>query len=285
MTSGVLDINCSDISSCNIRNHLSSRMYLNQDEDNTNQEAVKNERLDTLLKQIHVFGGDVMGSQQSRTLLRVKIHSLIYNIDLPSIFITIKPGDVHHPIAIYFTGVNQNLDKILADEYPSRYDRAQLVAIHPVAIAKFFDKLIQTIINTLLIDYYGIVENQGRESFHLHMLLWMNHNMTPPQLRSRIKDENCRNNIISYLEDIIKEDLDCINPVFEHLISVSKSGLDETIYIDNRIMADAFDEEIKNKYLSTSDLEQQVEIIIENSPYVLVRQVFDKNATRLKKAI
>ncbi|CAF1204141.1 unnamed protein product [Rotaria sordida] len=62
-----------------------------------------------------------------------------------------------------------------------------------------------------------------------------------------------------------------------------ESGLDETIYIDNRIMADAFDEEIKNKYLAASDLGQEAEIIIENNRYLLMHQAFDKTATRLKK--
>ncbi|CAF3443870.1 unnamed protein product [Rotaria sp. Silwood1] len=138
---------------------------------------------------------------------------------------------------MYLAGVNLKLDKILADEYPSRYDHAQLVATHPVAITKFFDKLIQTIIDTLIvggvlgpaISYYGTVENQGRGSLHPHVLLWLNHNMTPSQLRSRIKDENFRKNIISYLENIIKEDLSWINPAFEHLISVS-SDMESTIF-------------------------------------------------------
>ncbi|CAF1083672.1 unnamed protein product [Rotaria sp. Silwood1] len=53
--------------------------------------------------------------------------------------------------------------------------------------------------------------------------------MTPSQLRSRIKDENFCKNIISYLENIIKEDLSWINPAFEHLISVS-SDMESTIF-------------------------------------------------------
>ena len=41
-----------------------------------------------------------MGSHQSRSLLRFEIHSLIYSIGLPSIFLTINPADIHHPVGI-----------------------------------------------------------------------------------------------------------------------------------------------------------------------------------------
>ncbi|CAF4588032.1 unnamed protein product, partial [Didymodactylos carnosus] len=36
--------------------------------------------------------------------------------------------------------------------------------------------------------HYGTVETQGRGSLHLHILLWLDHNMTPSQLKENIKD-------------------------------------------------------------------------------------------------
>lgn len=60
-------------------------------------------------------------------------------------------------------------------------------------------------------SYYGTVENQGRGSLHLHMLLWLNSSPSPSQLRQYIKNEKYRQRMIEYLEDIIKEDLSWIN--------------------------------------------------------------------------
>jgi hypothetical protein len=55
-------------------------------------------RLNILLKQLRTVGGNVMGSQQSRALLRYDIHALIYSLGLPSVFITINPADINHPV-------------------------------------------------------------------------------------------------------------------------------------------------------------------------------------------
>ena len=44
------------------------------------------------------------------------------------------------------------------------------------------------------------------------MLIWLDHNMTPSVLRKRVEDAEFRENLIRYLEDIIKEDLSWINP-------------------------------------------------------------------------
>ena len=55
--------------------------------------------------------------------------------------------------------------------------------------------------------YYGTVENQGRGSLHLHMLIWLDHKMTPGVLRNNVRDATFRKDLIGYLEDIVKEDL------------------------------------------------------------------------------
>ena len=55
--------------------------------------------------------------------------------------------------------------------------------------------------------YFGTVENQGRGSLHLHMLMWLDHELTPAQLKESVQNEEFRNGLLSYLEDIIKQDL------------------------------------------------------------------------------
>lgn len=69
-------------------------------EDKTYQSA-KHEKVDLLLKQIRTIGGKVMGSHQSRALLRVEIHSLIYALGLPNLFMTINPADINHPVCVW----------------------------------------------------------------------------------------------------------------------------------------------------------------------------------------
>jgi hypothetical protein len=89
------------------------------------------------------------------------------------------------------------------------------VASHPVATARFFNVLISSILDSLIKKgvlgpikaYFGTVENQGRGSLHLHILLWLDHDITPTQMKQNIQNEDFRNSLINYLEDIVKEDL------------------------------------------------------------------------------
>ena len=100
--------------------------------------STSNSALQNLLNHIKTVGGWVMGSAYSRTALRTRIHTLIYNQGLPSIFLTVNPVDIHSPAALYFAGVKLNLDSIQIEQLMTTYKRAEIVAAHPVATAKFF---------------------------------------------------------------------------------------------------------------------------------------------------
>ncbi|CAF2508977.1 unnamed protein product [Rotaria sp. Silwood2] len=78
----------------------------------TYSSAESNSTLNKLLEHIKTIGGRVMGSAYSRTALRTRIYALIYNQGLRSIFLTINPADIHSPVALYFAGVELNLDNI-----------------------------------------------------------------------------------------------------------------------------------------------------------------------------
>ena len=56
--------------------------------------------------------------------------------------------------------------------------------------------------------YFGTVQNQDRGSLHLHLLIWLNHGSTPAQLKENIQNKDFRENLLKYLEDVVKEDLD-----------------------------------------------------------------------------
>jgi hypothetical protein len=185
-----------------------------------------NSALNKLLQHIKTIGGRVMGSAYSRTALRTKIHALIYNQSLPHIFLTLNPADIHSPVALYFAGVKLDLDNIQINQLMDTYKRAEIIASHPVATAKFFHLLITNILNTMIVGgvlgpvkaYFGTVESQGRGSLHLHLLIWLDHDMKPADMKEKIQNADFREKLKAYLEDIIKEDLDDFkdNHVFEN---------------------------------------------------------------------
>ena len=121
-------------------------------------------------------------------------------------------------MALYFAGVKLNLDNIQIEQLMTTYKRAEIVAVHPVATVKFFHVLITNILETMIVGgvlgpikaYFGTVENQGRGSHHLHLLIWLDHDLKPSDLKERIQNTEFRKRLKAYLEDtcIIKEDLD-----------------------------------------------------------------------------
>ncbi|CAF3984286.1 unnamed protein product [Rotaria sordida] len=186
-----------------------------------------NNALNKLVNHIKTIGGRVMGSAYSRMALRTRIHALIYNQGLPSIFLTINPADIHSPVALYFAGVKLDLNNIQTEQLMDTYRRAEIIASHPIATAKFFRVLITNILDTMIIGgvlgpvkaYFGTVESQGRGSLHLHLLIWLDHNMKPADMKQKIQNADFREKLKAYLEDIIKEDLDEFKDkqVFENL--------------------------------------------------------------------
>ena len=176
------------------------------------------ERINILMKHVKVVSGHVMGSAHSRSTLRTKIYSLYFNLGLPSLFLTINSADIHSPVAFFFASVDLDLDKVMPEVLGTSFERAKIIATHPVATAKFFHCLIKSILKFFVIGgvlgptkaYFGIVENQGRGSLHLHLLIWLNHEFTPTQLKENVQNQGFRENLLKYLEDIIKEDLDLL---------------------------------------------------------------------------
>ena len=154
-----------------------------------------------------------MSSAYSRTALRTRIHALIFNQGLPSIFLTLNPADIHSHVALYFADVSLNLDKIEYDQLMDTYKRAEIIASHPVATAKFFHLLITNILDTLIMGdvlgpikaYFGTVESQGRGSLHLHLLIWLDHDMKPADMKEKLQDATFRNNLKAYLKTLLKK--------------------------------------------------------------------------------
>jgi hypothetical protein len=81
----------------------------------------------------------------------------------------------------------------------SAKERAMFVATHPAAAAQFFDIMISNFLDIILgygkpgpglfgscEAYYGMVEAQGRGTLHCHLLIWLEGNPSPQNLRDKL---------------------------------------------------------------------------------------------------
>jgi len=174
-----------------------------------------------LLNDLDFVGSKVNGSVTQKKYMRNEIWSMISYLGAPSWFITFSPVDVKHPLSIYYASTDELFRPDLS-LFPS--DKAYgLICENPVAGARFFNFIVKAFIKHILgIDadhdgifgktsgYYGTVEQQGRLTLHLHMLLWIIAALTPQEIRERLlsEDSEFRKELIQYLEDVMSGEFD-----------------------------------------------------------------------------
>ncbi|KAF7964763.1 hypothetical protein HWV62_3250 [Athelia sp. TMB] len=166
-----------------------------------------------VLSDLDHVGGHVQGSLTSKKYMRSEIWSLISYLGAPSWFITFAPADVRHPICLYYA----NTKETFSPEMPASDVCDRLIANNPVAGARFFHFVVQLFIKHVLgVDqnhdglygetagYYGTVEQQGRLTLHLHLLLWIKGSPTPQEIRDKIIDPNSdfQRRMVEYLESL-----------------------------------------------------------------------------------
>ena len=147
--------------------------------------------------------------------MRNEIWSTIAYASAPTWFITFAPADVKHPLALYFA----DTDQTLVPEFRDKDERMKLIANNPVAGARFFKVVVDLFIKHVLgvglnragiygetAGYYGTVEQQGRLTLHLHMLLWIKNALTPQEIRDRIMNptSDFQRAMVEYLESAHK---------------------------------------------------------------------------------
>ena len=153
----------------------------------------------------------VDGSLTSKKYMRSEIWSLMAYYGAPSWYITLSPADVKHPLCLYFA---DSQEKFSLDLRP--YDeRIRMIARNPVAGARFFHFMVELFIKHILgvgtdhpgvygntSAYYGTVEQQGRLTLHLHLLLWIKGCLSPQEIRDRLldPDSDFKTCLIDYLE-------------------------------------------------------------------------------------
>ena len=165
----------------------------------------------TVLDNLDVIGGSVKGSITSKKRMRNEIWSLVAFKGAPSWFITFSPADNKHPICLYYA------DKDIHFKHNLRTlsERDLLVLSNPVAAARFFDYMVRMVIKHVLgvgelhpglygktSAYYGTVEQQGRLTLHMHMMLWIEGALSPQKIRERLmsRDSDFEQALKSYLE-------------------------------------------------------------------------------------
>lgn len=168
-----------------------------------------------VLDDLDHVGGHVKGSLTTKKYMRNEIWSLISFLGAPSWFITLSPADNRHPICIYFADTGERFSPMLR----SSDERNRLVASNPVAAAHFFDLIVRSFIKNVLgvkhnhpglygetSGYYGTVEQQGRLTLHLHLLLWIDGALSPQEIRDRLMadDSSFQKDLIEYLEGVHK---------------------------------------------------------------------------------
>ena len=165
-----------------------------------------------LIKDLDAISGKMHGSTTSKKYMRSEIWSLINFLGAPSWYITLSPADIQHPICLYYSGTDEEFKPKIVP-----YDeRMRSVCRNPVAGARFFNFMVETFIEDVLgveashhrglygdtAGYYGTVEQQGRLTLHLHMLLWIKGYLNPQELRDKImnNDEAWKHRLYEYLE-------------------------------------------------------------------------------------
>ena len=166
-----------------------------------------------VLKDLDHIGGQVKGSVTSKKYMRNEIWSLISYFGAPSWFITFSPADSKHPICLYFADTKEKFSPVLREDN----ERFRLVAKNPVASARFFHFMCEMFIKHVLgvgqkhsgiygntDAYYGTVEQQGRLTLHLHLLLWIKGALSPQEIRDKIMDptSDFQQKMVEYLESV-----------------------------------------------------------------------------------
>jgi len=164
-----------------------------------------------VLEDLDHVGGNVQGSLTSKKYMRNEIWSLVAFKGAPSWFITFSPADSRHLLCLYLA--DRNI--YFKPELKTAKERDLLVLSNPVAAARFFDHMVDMFIKHVLNfgsegdglygrtgAYYGTVEQQGRLTLHLHLMLWIEGALSPQEIRDRIMgaDTAFQKSLVDYLE-------------------------------------------------------------------------------------
>ena len=192
-------------------NSVNSLIERLANDDSGKAETEEEKKCYQIIRDLDHVQGKVKGSVTNKKWMRNEIWSLINHCGAPFWYITLSPADVKHPICIYYASRQERFQPDLKDYE----ERLRLICNNPVAGARFFHLVVNIFIKHVLgvngkhrglygkiKAYYGTVEQQGRLTLHLHMLLWIMGNLTPQEMKERILDpkSDFQKKIIDWIE-------------------------------------------------------------------------------------
>ena len=164
-----------------------------------------------VLEDVDHVSGNVQGSLTSKKYMRNEIWSLVSFKGAPSWFLTFSPADSRHPLCLYYA----DRKEAFSPELRTSKERDLLVLANPVAAARFFHHMVNMFIKHVLNygedrdglygktgAYYGTVEQQGRLTLHMHMMIWIEGVLSPQEIRDRVmkSDSDFQESLVAYLE-------------------------------------------------------------------------------------
>lgn len=185
--------------------------------------SVSDPRLRLLNKLVFGCGTKVMGSNESRSVYRQDIWATTVWKGPQNLWVTINPPDGHDPMVQVFAGKDIDMDRFNRLMGPDAKQRAMNVACDPYAAAKYFNHVINLILDKLfgikavrgkvktemgllgrLSAYKGVVEAQGRGTLHLHIFFWLEDSPSGDEMIKLLEEsEDFRNKVKRYIETAI----------------------------------------------------------------------------------
>jgi hypothetical protein len=170
------------------------------------------------LNKLKLMAKDLKVSSGYKQCRRNEIRAMMKKMSTPALFLTINPAEICDPLLGAMGGIDPDVWANMTSK-----SRKQFIAQNPAAAALFFDEVIKSFIEIMLrydpapdsergnglfgrcCGYYGMVEAQGRGTLHCHMLIWIEGDPTPQQLRDRMRDcPEFQDKMFNWLESIIK---------------------------------------------------------------------------------
>ena len=175
-------------------------------------------RLKTLLDNLSSTGSKVAGSPYCKKSYRREIFGLMISYGMPAFFITVSPSSIHSPLVLFLAGKEIDLDNLVPEALLNSHERAQVAAKDPVAVARFFNIVIDAFCDHLLgynqddggvvgkvSAYYGCIEEQGTGTLHIHMLVWLKGFSSRADLERNFNTETFKTDLLAYLEQSIQQ--------------------------------------------------------------------------------
>jgi hypothetical protein len=141
-------------------------------------ESISDPAVKVLLRAVDRVGTNVLGSDAKRFHMFSELKSLVIYRSLPIIYVTLNPGDLHSPLALFYAGEEIDISEFLPQNYSPSF-RRETMARNPLVVVEYFHTTVQMILSALVkgglfgevLHHYGTIEYQGRGTPHIHLLV------------------------------------------------------------------------------------------------------------------